>query len=175
MKSLSRVQPLATPWTAAYQAPQSMGFSRQEYWSGVPLPSPISSSSIWQNSHRAGLLPWDAMSSQLISWEIWTSDDCRIIQHGVLQRNLIFYLLVIYDDTPKNYCQGEGRECLRKASPRFGGSSYTIYPLQYSCLKNPRDSGAWWAAVYGVTQSWTRLKWLSSSSSSIYNLATKVI
>ena len=30
---------LATPWTAAYQAPQSMGFSRQEYWSGVPLPS----------------------------------------------------------------------------------------------------------------------------------------
>ena len=32
---------LATPWTAAYQAPPSMGFSRQEYWSGVPLPSPI--------------------------------------------------------------------------------------------------------------------------------------
>ena len=31
---------LATPWTAAHQAPQSMGFSRQEYWSGVPLPSP---------------------------------------------------------------------------------------------------------------------------------------
>ena len=31
---------LATPWTAAYQAPPSMGFSRQEYWSGVPLPSP---------------------------------------------------------------------------------------------------------------------------------------
>ena len=40
-KSLSRVPLLATPWTAAYQAPQSMGFSRQEYWSGVPLPSPI--------------------------------------------------------------------------------------------------------------------------------------
>ena len=39
-KSLSRVQLLATPWTAAYQAPPSMGFSRQEYWSGVPLPSP---------------------------------------------------------------------------------------------------------------------------------------
>ena len=42
MKSLSRVQLLATPWTAAHQAPPSMGFSRQEYWSGVPLPSPIS-------------------------------------------------------------------------------------------------------------------------------------
>ena len=40
MKSLSHVQLSATPWTAAYQAPLSMGFSRQEYWSGVPLPSP---------------------------------------------------------------------------------------------------------------------------------------
>ena len=35
------VQLLATPWAAAYQAPPSMGFSRQEYWSGVPLPSPM--------------------------------------------------------------------------------------------------------------------------------------
>ena len=41
VKSLSRVRLLATPWTAAYQAPPSMGFSRQEYWSGVPLPSPV--------------------------------------------------------------------------------------------------------------------------------------
>ena len=41
MKLLSRVQPLAAPWTAAYQAPLFMGFSRQEYWSGVPLPSPF--------------------------------------------------------------------------------------------------------------------------------------
>ena len=40
VKSLSRVRPSATPWTAAFQAPPSMGFSRQEYWSGVPLPSP---------------------------------------------------------------------------------------------------------------------------------------
>ena len=40
VKSLSRVRLLATPSTAAYQAPPSMGFSRQEYWSGVPLPSP---------------------------------------------------------------------------------------------------------------------------------------
>ena len=41
VKLLSCVQLLATPWTAAYQAPPSMGFSRQEYWSGVPLPSPM--------------------------------------------------------------------------------------------------------------------------------------
>ena len=39
VKSLSRVRPLAIPWTVAYQAPPSMGVSRQEYWSGVPFPS----------------------------------------------------------------------------------------------------------------------------------------
>ena len=43
-KSLSCVRLFATPWTAAYQAPPYMGFSRQEYWSGLPLPSPSSSS-----------------------------------------------------------------------------------------------------------------------------------
>ena len=40
VKSLSRALLFSTPWTAAYQAPLSMGFSRQEYWDGVPLPSP---------------------------------------------------------------------------------------------------------------------------------------
>ena len=40
VKSLSHVRLFETPWTAAHQAPPSMGFSRQEYWSGVPLPSP---------------------------------------------------------------------------------------------------------------------------------------
>ena len=41
VKSLSHVRPSATPWTAAHQAPPSMGFSRREYWSGLPLPSPL--------------------------------------------------------------------------------------------------------------------------------------
>ena len=41
VKSLSRVQLFTTPWTAAYQAPPSRDFSRQEYWSGLPLPSPL--------------------------------------------------------------------------------------------------------------------------------------
>ena len=40
LKSLSRVRLFATPWSVAYQAPLSMGFSRQEYWSGLPFPSP---------------------------------------------------------------------------------------------------------------------------------------
>ena len=48
-------------------------------------------------------------------------------------------------------------------------------PLQCSCLENPRDGGAWWAAVYGVTQSQTRLKRLSSRSSSIQYEVTLLI
>ena len=41
VKSLSRVQLLMTPWTVAHQAPPSMGFSKQEYWTGFPFPSPV--------------------------------------------------------------------------------------------------------------------------------------
>jgi len=47
VKMLSHLRLLATPWTAAYQAYPSMGFSRQEYWSGVPLPSPL----LWFNGY----------------------------------------------------------------------------------------------------------------------------
>ena len=48
-------------------------------------------------------------------------------------------------------------------------------PLQCSCLENPRDTGAWWAAIYGVTQSQTWLKWLSSSSSSAITPAAETV
>ena len=46
---------LVTPWTATHQAPLSMGFSRQEYWSGVPLSSLSHRPSNWENDQRAGL------------------------------------------------------------------------------------------------------------------------
>ena len=63
VKSLSRARLLATPWTAAYQAPPSMGFSRQEYWSGVPLPSPDDGYigdqfSVFSNFVYASNFPW---------------------------------------------------------------------------------------------------------------------
>ena len=51
VKSLSHVQLSATPWTAAYQASPSMGFSRQEYWSGVPSPSPFCGWAIYKFPH----------------------------------------------------------------------------------------------------------------------------
>jgi len=52
-KALSHVGLFATPWTAAHQAPPSMGFSRQEYWSGLPLPSPEKVKLVIKNKLKA--------------------------------------------------------------------------------------------------------------------------
>ena len=63
VKLLSRVQLCATPWTAAYQALPSMGFSRQEYWSGVPLPSPVYT------------LSFIALQSKIVNFDLSTKCD----------------------------------------------------------------------------------------------------
>ena len=57
VKSLSRVRLSATPWTAAYQAPLSMGVARQEYWSGLPLPTPDSHATRPQTRQTAAIPP----------------------------------------------------------------------------------------------------------------------
>ena len=62
MKLLSHVQLLATPWTAAYQAPPSMGFSRQEYWSGVPFAFSLHSGTL--SKSLASLHPLSPLLSQ---------------------------------------------------------------------------------------------------------------
>ena len=88
-----------------------------------------------------------APHSSTLAWKIlWTEKPDRLQSMGSLRSDtterLHFHFLLS--------CIGEGN-----------GN-----PLQYSCLENPRDRAAWWAAVYGVAQSRTRLKRLSSSSSS---------
>ena len=68
VKSLSRARLLATPWTGAYQAPLSMGFSRQEYWSGVPLLSPyLLYSEYVSESNKRGLI-----AKFVLNFRIWT-------------------------------------------------------------------------------------------------------
>ena len=98
-------------------------------------------------------------------------------RHGIygLQRNLLVENIIdIYKQESTRY----GSSCVRHARRLFllfvlvGHSTEegNGNPLQCSCLENPRDGGAWWAAVYGVAQSRTRLKRLSSSSSRYWML-----
>ena len=83
-----------------------------------------------------------APHSSTLAWKIpWTEEPGRLQSMGSLR--------VERDGATSLSCIGEGN-----------GN-----PLQCSCLENPRDSRAWWAAVCGVAQSWTQLKQLSSSSS----------
>ena len=106
VKSLSRVRLLVTPWTAAHQAPQSMGFSRQEYWSGVPLPSP-------------SLNPSLSLKMMLIYFG-----------HIYIVAQMVKHLPTMQE----TQVQSQGRE-----APGEGNSNR----LQYSCLENPIDRGAW--------------------------------
>ena len=75
VKSLSHVRLFATPWTLAYQAPPSMEFSRQEYWSGLPFPSPedLPASGI---EPRSPALQADALPSA--TWEALPSNKWKI-------------------------------------------------------------------------------------------------
>ena len=71
VKSLSRVGLLATPWTAAHQAPRSMGFSRQEYWRGVPLPS--------QQCYLQGFWSVAPVPSEVVPF-VYLASVCRSLQ-----------------------------------------------------------------------------------------------
>ena len=87
-----------------------------------------------------------------LAWKIpWMEEPDRLQSMGSLESDTTERLHIHFSLS----CTGEGN-----------GN-----PLQCSCLENPRDGGAWWAAVYGVAQSWTRLKQLSSSSMGIYGQA----
>ena len=142
MKSLSRVRLFVTPWTVASQAPLSMGFSRQEYWSGLPFPSPIAPKT------------WIKKYVRLLTVTLDTY--CSISKHKTQFLNLgAGYTSVdfaggsdckasAYNAGDPGSIPGSGR------SPGEGNSN----PLQCSCLENLIDGGAWWAEVHRVTKSW---------------------
>ena len=131
VQSLSHVRFLATPWTTAYQAFLSITNS-QSLLKLMPIKS-VMPSDILNNCtmapHSSTLLPGKS--------------------HG--RRSLVGY-------SPWGREESDTTERLHfHFSPSFIGEG-NGNPLQCSCLENPRDGGAWWAAVYGVAQSRTRLK-----------------
>ena len=136
MKSLSCVRLFATPWTAAHQAPLSIGFSLSSVAHAFGSSSLCPRRRQWQPTPV--LLPGKSHGQRsLIGCSPWGREESDMTEQ------LPFHFSLS--------CIGEGH-----------GN-----PLQCSCLENPRDGGAWWAAVSGVAQSQTRLKRLSSSSSTL--------
>ena len=79
VKLLSRVRPLATPWTAAHQAPPSIEFSRPEYRSGVPLPSPTIEEQFLENC----IVP-TSTGNREVGWDVYESEGPPVLYVGVL-------------------------------------------------------------------------------------------
>ena len=93
VKSLSRVRLLATPWTAAYQAPPSTGFSRQEYWSGVPLPSKsLQIRRITKEKQRNSIVI--KTNTYWILWAPWKALYIHDLFEPLIERNLWERLLL---------------------------------------------------------------------------------
>ena len=78
VKLLSHVRLLATPWTAAHQAPQSMGSSRQEYWSGVPLPSPK-----WSLQCLINMSPYRVKNFSFLWWQCSRSTRLATFKYAI--------------------------------------------------------------------------------------------
>ena len=153
MKSFSHVRLLATPWTIAHQAPPSMEFSRQEYWSGLPFPSP---GDLPDPGIDPGLLHCGQRLYRLShqgSLHLIPFSKCISVKRG--------------RKTKHNFCFPGGSD--GKASACNAGNPGSIHgsgrspgegngnQLQYSCLENSMDGGAWWVTAHGVTKSWTQL------------------
>ena len=187
VKSLSRVRLLVTSWTAAYQAPPSMGFSRQEYWSGLPLPSPVHNSNnlqtvqmsvreeqpnkpcdvfTAQSKHITMVLhtPGRNLNKITIQWKpsmLQSMGLQRVGQDWVTQQQQQQQF------SRRGYPGGSvlkklpanaGDECLIPGSGRSPRGG-NGNSLQYSCLGNPMDRKAWQAIVQstGSQKNWTRL------------------
>ena len=129
VKSLGRVWLLATPWPAAYQASPSMGFSRQEYWSGVPLPSPL------LRIYYIIFGFWNGYNESTIKCD-WFTNRWFFIAHMTDQWGCAYNWVVtlptlIWEPGFCSFCS--------LLFPRTSNGNV----LQYSCLANPMDGGAW--------------------------------
>ena len=96
MKSLSCVWLFATPWTAAYQVPLSMGFARQEYWSGLPFPCPMheSEKSKWSSVVSYSLWPHGLQPTRLLGILL-----SSLLQHHSSKASVLSVLSLLYGPT----------------------------------------------------------------------------
>ena len=173
-KSLSRVWLLATSWTAAYQAPPSMGFSRQEYWSGVPLPSPKER---WTPENWCF---WTVVLEKTLESPL----DCMGIQPVNPKGNQPWIFTegtdaeaetpILWPPYSKSWLIGEDPDVGEIEGKRRRGQQMmrwldSITDSADMNLSQPweivEDRGAWSAAVHEVTKSWTQLSvWTTTTA-----------
>ena len=180
---LSYVWLFVTPWTVAHQIPLFMEFSSKNTGMGCHflLQGIILTQGL--NPHLLCLQHWQVTSLTL--QHLGISKEKKVLLKKI---NAVIYMHKYLRGTVLIFVNGTPLQCSCLEIPwmeepgrlqsigslRVGHDWVTSLscigegngnPLQSSCLENFRDGGAWWAAVYGAAQSWTQLKWLSSSSS----------
>ena len=156
MKSLSHVRLLATTWTAAHQAPLSMGFpgkSTGVVQSFCRLQSPAPTAPVTDSRLQArawGCVPSGYVTISVFSqsWELLLRNRKACLPSWLRKGKKPLSLLSLLDTTEQLHFH------LSLSHTGEGNGN----PLQCSCLENPRDGIARWAVVYGVTQNRTRLK-----------------
>ena len=167
LSHFSRVWPCATPLTSTHQAPPSLGFCRQEYWSGLPFPSPMHESEKWKcsrsvmsNSLRPHglqptrfLCPWDSPGKN-------TGVGChRLLRVLKLELQYFAYLLQKTNSLEKTLMLGKtedkrrrGKQRIRRLDTITNSTDMNLSKLQ----ETVKDRKAWLAAVYAVTKSQTQ-------------------
>ena len=132
--SLSSVWLFVTPWTVAHQAPLSMEFSRQEYWNGLPFPSP-------GDLLYPGTKPRTPVVDRFLTvWTIRKALQAIAKSHHILLRSYFIF----GDSDGKESAHNAGDTGLIPGSERWPGEG-NVDPLHYSCQGNSMDRGVWWA------------------------------
>ena len=138
-----------TPWTVAFQAPPSMGFSRQEYWSGMLLPSPIRGTEAVKKNY--GRDEENLMKVRVGRISEQETQQCSLQLRSQAIQRLRGVQLPCSSNGKEPACHAEDPE-LGSSSGEGNGN-----PLQYSGLEKSMDREAWLVTVCGVAKSQTRL------------------
>ena len=141
---------------------------------------PMRETRVWSLDQEDPLEKEMAIHSSILAWRIpWTEKPSRLQSMGsqrvrhdwATSPHLTSQVVLVVKNLPVNAADVRVVDLIPELgrSPGEGHDN----PLQYSCLKNSMDRGGWWAAVHGITNSWTCLKWLSMHALLIYETHTQ--